>query len=87
MPEPGRIPHRRTDGRIEADRSAVFDGLQGCRLTARTPVLEGDSCRLDIFADKNLVEIFVNQGEYVLSHVVYGLGTELEGPVEEACTI
>lgn len=80
-----RIP--RTDGRIEAGRSGVFDGLQGCRLTARTPVLEGDSCRLDIFADQNLVEIFVNQGEYVLSHVVYGLGTELEGPVEEARTI
>ena len=42
---------------------------------------------LDIFVDPNLVEIFVNQGEYVLSHVVYGLGTELEGPVEEARTI
>ena len=78
---------RMVDGRIEADRSGVFDGLQGCRLTAHTPVLEGDSCRLDIFADQNLVEIFVNQGEYVLSHVVYGLGTELEGPVEEARTI
>ena len=75
------------DGRIEADRSAVFAGLQGCRLTARTPALDGDGCRLDIFVDPNLIEIFVNEGEYVLSHVVYGLGTQLEGPVEQARTV
>ena len=28
-----------------------------------------------------------NEGEYVLSHVVYGLGTQLDGPLEQICTI
>ena len=28
--------------------------------------------------DQNLIEIYVNNGEYVLSNVVYGLGTEIE---------
>ena len=27
----------------------------------------------DIFIDGNLIEVFVNGGQYVLSHVVYGL--------------
>lgn len=78
---------RLREGRIEGDRSAVFAGLQNCRLTARTPRLTGDACRLDIFLDPNLVEVFVNDGAYVLSHIVYGLGTQLEGPVEAVSTI
>ena len=78
---------RLREGRFEGDRSAVFAGLQNCRLTARTPRLNGDACRLDIFLDPNLIEIFVNDGAYVLSHIVYGLGTRLEGPVEAVSTI
>ena len=78
---------RLREGRIEGDRSAVFAGLQNCRLTARTPRLTGDACRLDIFLDPNLIEVFVNDGAYVLSHIVYGLGTHLEGPVEAVSTI
>lgn len=78
---------RLREGRIEGDRSAVFAGLQNCRLTARTPRLTVDACRLDIFLDPNLIEIFVNDGAYVLSHIVYGLGPRLEGPVEAVSTI
>ena len=37
---------------------------------------------LDIFIDGNLIEVFVNGGQYVLSHVVYGLGDEIEGHIE-----
>ena len=65
----------------------MLAGLQNCRLTARTPRLTGDTCRLDIFLDPNLIEVFVNDGAYVLSHIVYGLGTRLEGPVETVSTI
>lgn len=78
---------RLRDGRIEGDRSAVFAGLQGRRLIARSPRLTGEDCRLDIFIDPNLIELFINEGEYVLSHVVYGLGTQLDGPLEQICTI
>ncbi len=75
------------EGRVEADRSAVFAGLQGCRLTARSPRLPENRCHLDIFVDPNLVEIFINDGRYVLSHVVYGLSGRLEGSVESIFTI
>lgn len=67
-------------GRVTGDRSRVFDGPAGHRLTAATPALEGGSCDLDIFLDPHLVEIFVNGGQYVLSQVVHGLGAGLTGP-------
>lgn len=37
----------------------------------------GLHCHLDIYVDKNLVEVFVNNGEYVISNVVYGLGCRI----------
>lgn len=75
------------DGRLETDRSAVFAGMEGFRLTAGSPPLPNGVCRLDIFADPNLVEIFINDGQYVLSHVVYGLGNHLEGSFDTIFTI
>ena len=46
-------------------------------MKTETPVIrEGD--HLDIYVDQNLVEIYVNNGEYVLSSVVYGLSTEIQ---------
>ena len=39
--------------------------------------------KLEIFAEPNLIEIFVNDGEYVLSNVVYHLSTEIQGKTEE----
>ena len=69
------------DDSLNADRSKVFGSLSGYRLTGSTPKL-GGRCELDIFVDGNLIEVFVNGGRYVLSHVVYGLGDKLEGPLE-----
>nr|WP_275052495.1 GH32 C-terminal domain-containing protein [Collinsella tanakaei] len=67
----------RTGGRIVADRSAVCPHSGKCRLTSETPeVREGD--RLDVFVDANMVETYVNDGEYVLSHAVYGLQDYIE---------
>ena len=70
------------DDCVKTDRSHVFDSLQGYRLTAKTPKLCG-TYHLDILVDENLIEIFVNEGQYVLSHVVYGLKKQLTGPVEK----
>ena len=39
----------------------------------------GEVCRVDIYVDRNLIEIFVNDGEYVLSNAVCGLKDELGG--------
>ena len=78
---------RMEDGRVEGDRTAVFPPLPNVRLTAQTPPVQGGSCRLDIFVDPNLVEIFVNNGQYVLSHVVYGLDSKLEGRFDAIHTL
>jgi len=69
------------DDAVWADRSKVYDGIKGYRMMGSTPPL-GGRYELDIFADNNLVEIFVNEGQYVLSHVVYGLTGEIEGRIE-----
>ena len=50
----------------------MFGGIEGYRLAGSTPKL-GGRYELDIFVDHNLIETFVNSGQYVLSHVVYGL--------------
>ncbi len=60
------------DDRVRADRSRVYKGIEGYRLTGNTPKL-GGRYELDIFVDHNLIETFVNGGQYVLSHVVYGV--------------
>lgn len=71
------------EGKVTADRSRVSGGGEDIRLVNRTPRIAG-SCRLDIFVEPNLIEIFVNDGEYVLSNVVYDLGREIEGLARES---
>lgn len=67
-------------GFVKTDRSKVFADIDGHRLISTTPKAEGE-CRLDIFVDRNLIEVFVNDGQYVVSNVVYGLGDYIKGPV------
>ncbi|GGA48959.1 glycoside hydrolase family 32 protein [Paenibacillus physcomitrellae] len=66
------------DDRLKADRSGVFAGLKGHGLKFQTPKLQGNY-RLDIFVEPNLIEVFVNDGQYVLSNVVYGLKPYVKG--------
>ena len=70
------------DDRIRTDRSKVFGSMEGYRLKAETPEL-GGRYELDILVDENLIEIFVNEGQYVLSQVVYNLQKKLIGPVDK----
>lgn len=63
---------RREGDRICTDRSDVFPSAPGAHLRSETPALKG-GCHLDVVVDKNLVEVFVNDGEYVISNAVYGL--------------
>lgn len=68
------------DGRLCADRRAVFPDLKDKFLICKTPkVLDGN--RLEIYVDDNLIEIYVNEGEYVLSNCVYNLGKEIKSTV------
>ncbi len=63
---------RREGDRICTDRSAVFPSFPGAHIRSETPALKG-GFHLDVVVDKNLVEVFVNDGEYVISNAVYGL--------------
>lgn len=68
------------EGYLKTDRSRVFRNITGPALTASTPE-SLSRLELDIFVEPNLIEIFINGGEYVISHVVYGLGCTLDGNV------
>lgn len=70
-------------GFVKTDRGKVFADIEGHRIVSSTPKIDGECC-LDIFVDKNLIEVFVNDGQYVVSNVVYGLEGYIDGRVEEA---
>ena len=67
---------RREGDRICTDRSAVFPSFPGAHLRSETPALKG-GCHLDVVVDKDLVEVFVNEGECVISNAVYGLEDQI----------
>lgn len=69
---------KREDDKIKTDRSDVFVKNGNYRLTAETPVLK-DGYNLEIYVDENLIEVFINDGEYVISNVVYGLSDKIIG--------
>ena len=72
----------RQSGKVCADRTDVYpSGAKGW-LHAETPQLkEGDL--LEIFVDPNMIEIYANNGEYVLSQAVYGLGETFSYKMEK----
>ncbi len=67
------------------DRSAVMEipgkkEFGNLHMKCKTPELSG-GCSLEIFVEPNLVEVFVNGGEYVISNVVYSPGDSIEGNI------
>lgn len=66
----------RRGNRICTDRSWVFGNHSDYRLEFWTPEVK-EGWRLDVYVDPNLIEVYVNDGEYVISNVVYGLGDEI----------
>lgn len=57
---------------ICTDRTKVFPNEARAHLQCRTEPLR-DGCTLAVYVCRNLIEVFVNDGEYVISNVVYGL--------------
>lgn len=70
---------------ICTDRTRVFPHTDSKKLHFQIPDA-GEKADLEIFVDPNLIEIFVNDGEYVLSNVVYDLGVEIKGKVQRILT-
>lgn len=62
----------RADGKLYADRSALGEESEGYQPVSQTPPVQ-DGYEIEVIVDKNVVEIFINDGEFVITHVVYGL--------------
>ncbi len=58
------------DGCVCTDRTGCLPADAVWHTKCSTPEV-GDHCRLEIYIERNLVEIFINDGEYVVSNVKY----------------
>lgn len=63
---------KREGSRIVTDRSQVYPSFEGAHLISRTPEIK-EGFHLDVIVDPHLVEVFINDGEYVISNAVYGI--------------
>lgn len=66
----------RKGNRIYTDRTNVFEKYTDYRVKLETPEIK-EGYHLDIYVEKNLIEIFINNGEYVISNIVYNLNKEI----------
>lgn len=70
------------DDCVKVDRSQVLGGAEGYRMISSTPKLY-NHYQLDIFVEPNLIETFINNGQYVMSHIVYDLNESIDGRIEQ----
>lgn len=70
---------RREKGKVITDRSAVTraNGGQFPNI-CETPEIIG-TCSLEIYVDENIIEVFVNGGEYTVTNAVYDLTDRVFG--------
>lgn len=70
---------RRENGRVVTDRSAVTR-VNGGRFPdiSETPEISGE-CALEVYVDENIIEVFINGGEYVVTNAVYDLTDTVSG--------
>ena len=64
--------------KIITDRSNVIRGHDELENILETPY-SGEHIQLEIYVDENIIEIFVNDGEYVITNTVYDLNDEISG--------
>lgn len=76
----------RRQNRICTDRTGVFPRHTSFRTEASTPEVK-EGFHLDVYVEPHLVEVFVNNGEYVISSAVYGLTEEIRAGVMEKLQI
>ena len=79
---------RREKGRIRTDRTGVYPSFEGAHLISGNAGDHGKT-HLEVLVDRHLIEVYVNDGEYVISNAVYGPGQRdlLQGPgADPGCT-
>ncbi len=67
------------ENKIKTDRQLVFPQHTKFRTQCSTPMLQGQA-QLDILVDHNIIEIFINNGEYVISNIIYEDNHDLKLP-------
>jgi len=67
---------RYENGRIITDRNAVIREHNELKNICETPELKG-CVSLEIYVDRNIVEVFINNGEYVITNTVYDMTDEI----------
>lgn len=72
----GYLLQFKADQCLHVDRSKVFVANSSAATTFQTPPLQ--SCHLEIYTDLHIVEIFINQGQYVLSNIVYDMKNDIK---------
>lgn len=70
---------------LHTDRTEVFEAgsIPVVPKTKYELPLEGEMHELTIVVDEHLIEIYVDNGEYVLSNVVYHLGEQILGQIQD----
>ena len=66
----------RKGNKIHTDRGGLVDTSWEMQTEFSTPDLK-DGFQIDVYVDPNLIEVFVNDGEYIISNCVYNLGTDI----------
>lgn len=63
------------EGCLKVDRQNVFTSNKALK-QVNSPKLK--HCNLDIYYDQHIIEIFINDGQYVLSNIVYNLKNTID---------
>lgn len=77
----GGFEMRLENDKLITDRKAVNRGGEQFRNISETPVI-GEKCTLEIYVDENIIEVFVNGGEYVITNAVYDLTNKISGGID-----
>lgn len=71
------------DQALHTSREQVFPS-QGTLFNSSSPIgthfhtpKVGDTCHIDIYLDTQVIEIYVNNGQYVLSNIVYSMTSDI----------
>ena len=74
----------RKGNQIVTDRTQVYPAnVEGAHLISETPEIR-DGFRLEVLVDPNLIEVYINDGEYVISNAVYDLENKISCSKDKA---
>ncbi|MEE0967370.1 MAG: glycoside hydrolase family 32 protein [Bacilli bacterium] len=63
--------------KVFTDVSKLFNKKSNIGKKFSTPLLKNGN-HIDIYVDANVIEIYINNGEYVLTNIVYGMNDDFE---------